>query len=285
MSRHRVALIIVAGLCLSACSQQSGTPPQATAPANTSPSPSTPSPDKLLKRISIPDGARDSTADMRLTVELPGGRRGVLEFRLQRKYSPDSVSTFLQVTAPREQTDQALLAIERPGKPTEATSYLAGLKKLAKLSSSSTLTFQETKVTVQELLALELGQYTSAEGERATEDSQAVVKYKLTAPAGRGLAFPQITAWFRESDMTPVKFELFDERGALQKTAKIEQVTEIEGHQTVMRSAIQDLPQNRTLSLETRAIKFNQGLNAELFTEEHLMAVINGASRRLLEGK
>jgi len=53
----------------------------------------------------------------------------------------------------------------------------------------------------------------------------------------------------------------------------------------VMRSAIQDLPQNRTLSLETRAIKFNQGLNAELFTEEHLMAVINGASRRLLEGK
>jgi len=285
MSRHRVALIIVAGLCLSACSQKSGAPPQATAPSNTTPSPPTPFPDKLLKRISIPDGARDSTADMRLTVELPGGRRGQLEFRLQRKFSPDSVSTFLQVTAPREQTDQALLAIERPGKPTEATSYLAGLKKLAKLSSSSTLTFQETKVTVQELLALELGQYAGGEGERATEDGQSVVKYKLTAPAGGGLAFPQITAWFRESDMTPVKFELFDERGALQKTAKIEQVTEVEGHQTVMRSAIQDYPQNRTLRLETRAIKFNQGLSAELFTEEHLMAVINGASRRLLEGK
>src|SRR5258705_8067863 len=89
MSRHRVALIIVAGLCLLACSQKSGIPPQATAPPNTTPSPPTPSPDKILKRLSIPDDARDSTADMRLSVELPGGRRGQLEFRLQRKFTPD----------------------------------------------------------------------------------------------------------------------------------------------------------------------------------------------------
>ena len=285
MSRHRVALIVVAGLCLSACSQKSGTQSQTTTPANSSPSPALPSVDKLVKRISAPDGAEDSTADMRLTVELPGGRRDQLEFRLQRKFSPDTISTFLQVTAPREKTDQALLAIERAGKATEATSYLAGLKKLAKLSSSSTITFQETKVTIQELLALELGQYASGEGERATEGGQSVLKYKLTAPADRGLAFPQITAWFRESDMTPVKFELFDERGALQKTAKIEEIKEVEGHQTVMRSVIEDSPQNRTLRLETRAIKFNQGLSAALFTEEHLMSVINGSSRRLLEGK
>jgi outer membrane lipoprotein-sorting protein len=222
---------------------------------------------------------------MRLTVELPGGRKDQLEFRLQRKYSPDTIGTFLQVTAPREQTDMALLATEQTGKATEAVSYLAGLKKTARLSSSSTLTFSETKVTVQELLGLELGQYGSGEGERAVEDGQSVVKYKLTAPAGRSLAFPQITAWFRESDMTPVKFELFGEGGTLQKTVKIEQVKDVEGHQTVMRSAIEDLPQKRTMRLETRGIKFNQGLSAGLFTEEHLIAVISGSSRRLLEGK
>jgi len=88
MSRHRVALIVVAVLCLSACSQKSGAPSQASTPANPSPSPALPSADKLLKRISTSDGAEDSTADMRLTVELPGGRRDQLEFRLQRKFLP-----------------------------------------------------------------------------------------------------------------------------------------------------------------------------------------------------
>jgi len=84
--------------------------------------------------------------------------------------------------------------------------------------------------------------------------------------------------------MTPMKFELFDERGALQKTRRSNRSRSRRPSDGDAKY-VEDYPQNRTLHLETRAIKFNQGLSAALFTEEHLMAVINGSSRRLLEGK
>ena len=66
---------------------------------------------------------------MRITTEGQSGSREQIEFKAQRKYSADRVATFLSVLAPAEDTNKALLAVERPDQPTEAFSYLAGLKK------------------------------------------------------------------------------------------------------------------------------------------------------------
>jgi hypothetical protein len=140
---------------------------------------------------------------MKLVIESPEGKRDAIDFRLRRRFAPDGVSTLLEVTSPAEETDKALLAVEKSQAATEATSYLAGLKKVAKLSSMNTLTLRGTKVTIQELLWLELGQYDIAPGERFVEDGNAFVKYPLTAPVGRSLAFPKIVAVFREVDMSP----------------------------------------------------------------------------------
>jgi len=151
MSRHRVALIVVAVLCLSACSQKSGAPSQASTPANPSPSPALPSPTSCLNAFRPRMEPRTPQPICGLTVELPGGRRDQLEFRLQRKFSADAVSTFLQVTAREKRPTRRSWRSSDRARP-RATSYLAGLKKLAKLSSSSTITFQETKVTIQSCL-------------------------------------------------------------------------------------------------------------------------------------
>src|SRR5205085_5528296 len=126
--------------------------------ASTTAKSSAPLPDvaALLKRLTTQDGAKDFTAEMRLQVEEADGKRAALESQVQRKYSADQTATFLKVTAPREEADKALLMIEKPQQATEAYSYLAGLKKLARLNSSSTLNFRNSKVTVQELLGLEL---------------------------------------------------------------------------------------------------------------------------------
>lgn len=221
---------------------------------------------------------------MRLVVESPEGGSEQLDFRLRRKYSPESIATLLEVTSPREDTDKALLAIERSGRATEAFSYLAGLKKQARLSSMNTLTFHDIKITIQELLWLELGQYSPTSGESASEQDGLMFTYKLQAPPERNLAFPQITAWFRATDRTPYKFELFDDGGRLQKTARIEEVKEIDGRMTITRISIDDQVQSRKWRLDTRSVKYDTGLPAKLFTEEHLVSIVTGASRRLLEG-
>ena len=269
---------LVAGACQSNTSSTTSTP-TATAP----PAAALPPVEPLLKKVATQDGAADSTADMRLTVEGADGKRAQLDFRLQRKYEPEQYSTFLTVSAPREETDKALLAVERPGKPTEVFTYLAGMKKLGRLSSSNLLSFRDHKVTVQELLGLELGQYRPTGGERVTDGGEALLKYTLQAPPELALAYRQIGAYFRESDQAPAKFELFDERNKLQKTMRIEEVKKIEGRQTITRVSIIDHAQNRQSRLDTRSIKYDGKLAAKIFTEQNLIDWTSGASRRLLE--
>lgn len=283
MSRCFLACALTAAVCLSACSNADrGSSKPAASPTASAPIPAA---GDAIHRIAVQDGASDSSSEMKLVIESPDGKREGIDFRVRRGYTPESVSTLLQVTSPREETDKALLSIEKAGSATVAYSYLAGLKKVASLSSMSTLTLRGTKITIQELLWLELSQYQASTGERITENGVPLLKYSLSAPPERTLAFPRIVAVFREADMTPLKFELFDEGDKLQKTVRIEEVRSIDNHQVMTRVSIEDHVQNKKLLLTTSSVKFNTGLAEKLFTQESLISIIDGASQRILEGK
>jgi hypothetical protein len=283
MSRCLVVCVLAAAWLVSACTpsnDRAGSP--AVTPSST-PAPIAPALE-AVKRIASQDAAKDSLSDMKLVIESPDGKRETIDFRLRRRYESEGASTLLEVTSPKEESDKALLALEKAQGATEAISYLAGLKKVARLTSGSTLTLRGTRITIQELLWLELGQYTVAAGESVNENGTALLKYPLTAPRERNLAFPRIVAYFRANDMSPSRFELFDEVDKLQKTVVIEETKTIEGHECLTRVAIDDHAQNRKLLLSTAATKFNTGLQPRLFTESNLISIVNGASARILEG-
>ena len=282
MSRCLVVCVLASAWLLSACTPSNDL---AVAPAVASPTPAPVAPAiAAVKRIASQDSAKDSLSEMKLVIESPEGKREVIDFRLRRRYEPQGTSTLLEVTSPMEETDKALLAIEKAQGPTEAISYLAGLKKVARLSSSSTLTLRGTRITIQELLWLELGQYSVGEGEGVDSNGIALVKYPLTAPRERNLAFPRIIAYFRAQDMSPSRFELFDDVDKLQKTVTVEETKSIDGHECLTRVAIDDHAQNRKLMLSTGSTRFNTGLQPKLFTESNLISIINGASARILGG-
>ncbi len=284
MSRCLIASTLTAVLCLTACTSPGDRGGRGSPLASPSTMVAIPPAAELLRQIATQDKASDSTSEMRLVIESGEGNGEQIDFRLRRRYAPEAVSTLLEVTAPREETDKALLSIEKPQAATEAFSYLAGLKKLARLSSMSTLTLRGTKITIQELLWLELSQYEAGPGERVDEGGVSLVRYELSAPLERNLAFPRIVAIFRESDMTPARFELFGEGDKLQKTVRIEEVRTIDSHLAMTRIAIEDHIQNRQLRLSTSSVKFNTGLPAKLFTESNLISITSASSQRLLGG-
>lgn len=250
--------------------------------ANTSTTPA-PLPDvsAIIKRMITQDGCRDFTAEMRMVSEGENGKRDYIEFKVQRKYAGARALTFLSVLAPREDTDKALLAVEEADQPTEAFSYLAGLKKLTKINSDRQLGFHGAKVTVQEMLAMELGQYNHSAGERVNSDGESLIKVEFKEKTYRNLAYPRIVGFFREKDQSPAKFELYDARDELQKRVKIEEVKPIQNRQTITRLAIEDLQQKLNVKVETRRIEYDRGLPDNLFTEERLKSFINNAARRL----
>ncbi len=237
----------------------------------------------LLKKLATQDGAKDSTAEMRLQVEEADGKREALEFQLQRKYDADKTATFLKVTAPREESDKALLVIEKPQQATEAYSYLAGLKKLARLNSSNTLNFRNSKVSVQELLGLELNQYDFNAGAPATQEGVELIQVEGKAKPDLNLAYPRLLVFFRADNQQPARFELFDDRNEKVKTINVEEVKAVQNHQTITKLMVEEHLTKRKLKQETRSIKYDQNLPGKIFTEERLKSFTTDASQKLTQ--
>src|SRR5262245_58254179 len=103
--------------------------------------PENPLPDiaKMVKRMTTQDGCRNFIAEMRLTIEDNQRKEEPVDFRIIRKYTDQGAMTFLQVIAPVKETDKAFLAIEQKGQPTQALTYLPGLKKLSRLKLCQTI--------------------------------------------------------------------------------------------------------------------------------------------------
>lgn len=235
----------------------------------------------MIKRLTTQDGCQDFVAEMRLTAEAASGKSAAVEFQVQRQYTSDGARSLLTVLAPREETDKALLAIERAGQPTQAFSYLPGLKKLAQLGSARQLNFRGGKVTVQELLGLELNQYTHHVVARDTSAGDSLLKVEFQAAPDRQLAFPRLVGFFRERAQSPARFELYDERAQLQKILQIEEVRMIQARQTITRIVIDDLTQQLKLRLETRRIEYNRNLPRKIFSVEYLKQFVTAASQQL----
>ncbi|MFN0085171.1 MAG: outer membrane lipoprotein-sorting protein [Blastocatellia bacterium] len=279
----RVVPLVLVCLLLSACGRRSDSPDAKKEGA--APEAGSPLPDigQMVGRVVTQDGCRDFTAEMRMITEDATGKREQIEFKIQRKYEAKQAMTFLAVLAPREESDKAILAIEKDGQATEAFSYLAGLKRLAKMSSERQLGFRGAKVTVQELLGMELGQYSHSAGERVADGSNHLIKVEFKAKADRRLAFPRIVGYFNEAGGAPARFELYDARDELQKRVAVQEVKTVQKRQTITRLAIDDLLQKLKLQLEMRRIEYDRGISDAIFTENYLKSFITSAGKRLIK--
>src|SRR5499426_4008906 len=244
MQLNKIALLIL--LCSSLCGcggeTASNAPRDSSAPLTSTPAP-LPDVGAMVKRLVTQDGCKDFTAEMRITTEGQSGAREQIEFKAQRKYSVDRTATFLSVLAPAEDTNKALLAVERPDQPTEAFSYLAGLKKLTRIGSDRHLGYRNAKVVVQDMLGMELGQYDHGAGERVKLDGESLIKVEFKEKLWRNLAYPRIVGFFREKDQNPAKFEIYDHQGELRKRVKVVEIKQIQNRPTITRLAIEDLQQ------------------------------------------
>src|SRR5262245_52466961 len=236
---------------------------------------------EMIKRMITLNGCKDFTAEMRIATEDGKGERDQIEFKVKRTDSADRTATFLSVISPDEDTNKALLAIDLPDQPTQAFSFLPGLTRLTRITSDRHLGYRNAKVTVQDLLAMELGQYDHSAGERVNLDGESLIKVEFKEKLWRNLAYPRIVGFFREKDQNPAKFEIYDHQGELRKRVKVVEIKQIQNRQTITRLAIEDLQQKLKVRIETRRIEFDRGLSDNLFTEARLKSIINDAVQRL----
>ncbi len=273
-------VLLCASLCGCGSEATSNAPKDSSPMTTTAPAP-LPDAGAMIERMITQGGCKDFTAEMRIATEDQNGAREQIDFKVQRKYSADRIATFLSVLAPAEDTNKALLAIELPDQPTQAFSYLAGLKRLTRIGSDKRLGYRNAKVTVQDMLGMELGQYDHDAGERVNRGGESLIEVEFKEKPWRNLAYPRIVGFFHERDQTPARFELYDHRNELQKRMRVEEIKPIQSRQTITRLAIEDLQQKLKVKVETRKIEYDRSLPDSLFTEERLKSVISNAVQRL----
>lgn len=239
----------------------------------------------IINKLALQGGCKDSTAEMRLTFTGENGRQEQLDFRLQRRYSPDQIATLLTVLSPREESSKSLLMFEKNNQPTEAISYLAGLKSLTRFGSDRVLNFRGSRSTVQELLGLELNQYEIKKAERINDGGEALIKVEMNEEKDSHLAFPQMTAFFREAShgIEPSRFELQNSRGEVLRIVRVTEYKNIQGYPAITRAEIEDKAQKQNLELTIRDIKYDRALAPALFTEDYLIKTVTEASKKLIQ--
>jgi outer membrane lipoprotein-sorting protein len=282
-----VALVLPLLLTLNACTSNTGTPPPNLTPSPTAAATTFPKEEaeKLIQQLATQGGAKDSSAEMRLSFTDADGKPQQMDFRLQRKYEGDKVSTLMTVLAPKEESEKALLAFEEEGKPTDAISYLAGLKKITRLKSDNPLNFRGSKSTVQEMLGMQLGKYEIADTRVVTESgaTEGERHIELKAKSGMSLSYPKIIVAFGADGTTVKRFELYDSRGEKVKTIVAREVKTIQDYPTITLMEIEDHKNKQQLKLETRSIKYNTDLPSSLFTEANLIKIVTAASQKAIQ--
>ena len=290
---HFVILLTIV-LALVGCESSTETkivtaPPAAVTPGNTSPStfPKEEA-EKLIQRLATQDGCKDSTAEMRLSFTDAEGKPQQMDFRLQRKFEAGKISSLMTVLSPKEESEKALLVFEEEGKPTDAISYLAGLKKTAHLKSDNPLNFRGSKSTVQEMLGLELGKYeiTSTEPGNGIPDKPFLTIY-LEPKKGENLAFPKISVNYNQNSsdkqLVPSSFVLSDSQGKAIKRMEISETAKIGNYNSVKMINVTDARNNLKLKLETRSIKYDTNLPSSIFTEAQLIKTVTAATAKLVQ--
>lgn len=263
--------------------------------------------EKLIQRLVLQDGCKDSNAEMRLSFTDADGKPQQMDFRLQRKYEAGKVATLMTVISPAEESEKALLAFEEDGKPTSAISYLAGLKKVAQLKSDNPLNFRGSKSTVQEMLGMELGKYDLKSTTTKLETGLTTLTIELTEKKGMNLAFPKLIVHFSKPEKVPANgvsanektknvepqffpesFELYDAKDALVKRMEFTQIDFVEvgadrKYNTIKVISITDERSGQKLKLETRNIKYDTNLAASIFTEANLIKNVTAASQKQIQ--
>lgn len=82
--------------------------------------------------------------------------------------------------------------------------------------------------------------------------------------------FSEYTVWIRKDNFLPVKAEYLDKNGALYRRVEAQDIEDIQGHPTAHRQIAEDVAGGTKTVIEFSDIKYDIGLNDQIFTERFL---------------
>lgn len=175
-----------------------------------------------------------------------------------------------------------MLVIERRGQRAEVASYLAGLRRVVRFSTTRKLNYKGLSISIQELIGGELYNYTHELLGTKTFDSVDTYHVESRLKPEADSDFPRLTGHYRQDTFMPLQIELYNRQDQLERTMRVAELMQVSGHWGVKRAEVADAVANRHITLDTAELKYDPALPDELFTEEHLIETITRAVNEIM---
>jgi hypothetical protein len=228
---------------------------------------------------------RPSSAQIKVSFIGEDGIPDEILVRVWRRPSAAETRTLMQIVSPPSESKQALLVIERPGEKTEVISYLPGLRRIVKLSTARRLSYKGMTISVQELIGGELYNYDHKLIAPTPIEGIPTYRVESQLKPDRESDYPRLIGFYRQDTFLPLRVELYNAAGELERIARFTDITTVQGQPTIRRIEVESVSDNRRLTVETVEITYEERLPETLFTEEHLMEIVTRAAQEMLRGQ
>ena len=221
----------------------------------------------------------DGSADVKMVITEAGGGTRTREFRILRKNTSDGNQKFyVYFKAPADVNRQVFLVWKNAaqGQTDQRWLFLPDLNLVKAIAPGDKRTsFVGSDFVYEDVSGRALWEDTH---ELADEtDTQYVIKNKPVNPDV--VEFSEYTVWIDKDTFLPRKAEYLNKEGKLYRRVEATQIETIQGFPTVIESKVSDLDDGSNTVNSFSNVKYDIGLNEQLFTERFLRRPPREATR------
>ncbi len=212
---------------------------------------------------------KDGVADVRMTITDSQGRTRRRELRILRYDEQDGGEQkfYVYFRKPADVARMVYMVWKHPGRDDDRWLYLPALDLVRRVSANDKRSSFVGSHFVYEDVS---GRGIEEDTHELVETTETQYKLKNVPKDPSGVEFAYYFVWVDKATFLPVKAEYYDAQGKLIRTITADEVKDVDGYPTVMRSTAVDLRRGGKTVMEFVNPRYDVGLDPKIFAERYL---------------
>ncbi|WP_432473940.1 outer membrane lipoprotein-sorting protein [Amphritea sp. HPY] len=211
----------------------------------------------------------DGRSEARMLILDAQGRKQQRQFTiLRRDHSDGGDQQFLVVfSRPADVRNTVFLVEKHAQSDDDRWLYLPGLDLVKRISAGDKRTsFVGSHYFYEDVS----GRNPNADQHRLLETSSEFYRLESTPEDAATVEFSRYQVWIDKRSMLPMKIEYYDANDKLFRRVEVLATADVDGYPTVTRSRVSDLLSGASTTMEFRFIRYDLGMQADVFSERSL---------------
>jgi outer membrane lipoprotein-sorting protein len=224
---------------------------------------------KKANNVAYYEGS-DGRAEVNMVITDKQGRKRTRVFVILRKDVEDGGEQkyYVYFKKPEDVRDMVYMVWKHLGRDDDRWLYLPALDLVRRVAASDKRSsFVGSDFLYEDVSGRSIDLDTH---ELADSDNEALYKIKNVPKDKKGAEFKYYYVWIDRKNFMPVKAEYYDDQDRLYRVIEALEIKDIQGHPTVTKSRASNIISGSVTELEFKNIKYDIGLEDEIFTERYL---------------